>query len=114
MAREVEKGKKMHVKKGDIVMVIAGKDAGKKGKVIMADKKNGRVMVEKANIISRHTKPTNASPQGGIIKKEAAMDSSNVMLYCNKCAAPVRVKKNELPDGKKIRVCTKCGENFDK
>ena len=114
MAREVEKNKKIHVKKGDLVMVVAGKDSGKKGKIIMVDKKEGRVMVEKANIISRHTKPTHASPQGGIIKKEAAMDSSNVMIYCNKCSSPVRIKKMGLADGKRVRICAKCGENFDK
>lgn len=114
MAKEVEKTKKMHVKKGDLVMVIAGKDAGKKGKIMMVDKKEGRVYVEKANIVSHHTRPTKAMPQGGIIKKEAAMDSSNVMLFCNKCGAPVRVKKAETGDGKRIRVCAKCGENFDK
>lgn len=114
MAREVEKAKKVHVKKGDLVMVISGKDAGKKGKVMMVDKKVSRVFVEKVNIISRHTKPTKASPQGGVIKKEAAMDSSNVMIYCNKCGSPVRIRKAEMPDGSRIRICSKCGENFDK
>lgn len=106
--------KKLHVKKGDSVVVIAGKDSGKKGKIIDVDTKNGRVYVDKANIISRHTKPTPGAPQGGIIKKEAAMDSSNVMPFCSKCDKGVRVRKQILDDGKKVRVCAVCGNNLDK
>jgi len=106
--------KKMHVKKGDNVVVITGKDAGKKGKIIDVDAKNGRVYVDKVNIVSRHTKPTAGAPQGGIIKKEAAMDSSNVMLYCAKCDKGVRVRKEIAADGSKSRVCVHCGTNLDK
>lgn len=106
--------KKMHVKKGDTVVVISGKDAGKKGKIIDVDAKNGRVFVDKINLVSRHTKPTQAAPQGGIIKKEAAMDSSNVMLFCDKCGKGVRIRKEINANGSKSRVCAICGANFDK
>lgn len=106
--------KKMHVKKGDSVIVITGKDAGKQGKIIDCDTKNGRVYVDKTNLVSRHTKPTQAMPQGGIIKKEAPIDSSNVQLYCDKCKKGVRTRKETVADGTKIRVCAKCGAKFDK
>lgn len=106
--------KKMHVKKGDNVVVISGKDSGKQGKIIDVDTKNGRVYVDKVNLVSRHTKPTQAAPQGGIIKKEAAMDSSNVMPFCSNCGKGVRVKKSTLSDGTKARVCAICGASFDK
>ena len=113
MTKTMEKPK-MHVKTGDAVMVISGKDAGKRGKVISVDTKNGRVFVDKVNIAKRHTKPTKGAPQGGIVKKEAAIASSNVMLYCGKCGKPVRIQKEVLANGNKIRKCAKCGEAFDK
>ena len=105
---------KMHIRKDDTVMVITGKDAGKKGKVINVDTKSGRVFVDKVNVVSRHTKPTPGAPQGGIVKKEAAIDSSNVMLFCSKCNKGVRVKKQIAEDGTKTRVCAVCGTKFDK
>ena len=105
--------KKIHVKKGDTVVVVSGKEAGKKGKIIDVDAAKGRVYVDKINLVSRHTKPTQAAPQGGIIKKEAAMDSSNVMLFCSKCDQGVRVKKQIDKNGTKSRVCAKCGANLD-
>lgn len=105
--------KKLHVKKGDTVVVIAGKDAGKKGTILSVDTKAGRVYVDKVNIVKRHTKPTQAAPQGGIVEKEAAIDSSNVMLYCSKCSRPVRIAK-EIVAGKSVRKCAKCGQVFDK
>lgn len=104
---------KMHVKKGDNVVVITGKDAGLTGKIIDVNSKAGRVFVEKANMVSRHTKPTQASPQGGIVKKESAIDSSNVMPYCSKCKKGVRIKK-KIEGDKKQRVCAVCGTSFDK
>ena len=106
--------KKLHVKKGDTVIVITGKDAGKKGKIIDVDTTNGRVFVDKINLVSRHTKPTQAAPQGGIVKKEAAMDSSNVIIFCVICGKGVRIKKQIDPNGTKSRVCAVCGANFDK
>jgi len=113
MAKEAIKPK-MHVKKGDNVVVISGKDAGKKGKIIDVDAKKGRVYVDKVNVVSRHTKPTKGAPQGGIVKKEAALHSSNVMIFCNKCGKGVRVAKEILADGQKVRICSKCGARFDK
>lgn len=105
--------KKLHVKKGDTVVVISGKDSGKKGKVIDVDAKGGRVYVDQANIISRHTKPTPGAPQGGIVKKESPIDSSNVMPFCSKCNKGVRVKKEIHADGSKTRVCAVCGASLD-
>ncbi len=113
MATKNEKSK-MHVKTGDSVVVISGKELGKKGKIISVDTKAGRVYVDKINLVSRHTKPTQAAPQGGIVKKEAAMHSSNVMPFCSKCNKGVRIKKLVLDNGKKIRVCAICGARFDK
>lgn len=113
MAKETVKPK-MHVRKGDVVVVISGKDTGKKGKIIDVDTKNSRVYVDKANLVSRHTKPTKGAPQGGIIKKEAALHSSNVMLFCNRCGQGVRLAKEILSDGQKMRICAKCGTRFDK
>ncbi|MDN5344410.1 MAG: large subunit ribosomal protein [Clostridia bacterium] len=101
---------RVHVKKGDLVMVITGKDAGKKGKVLSVDPAKGRVIVEGVNIVKRHTRPTQKMPQGGIIEKEAPVASSNVLLFCSKCNRPTRIGKQFLADGTKARVCKKCGE----
>lgn len=102
---------KIHVKKGDMVMVITGKDAGKKGKVLEVFPKKGRVVIEKINIVKRHTKPTQSLPQGGILEKEAPIASSNVMLYCTECNSVTRVSMKETEAGK-VRVCKKCGVNL--
>lgn len=104
---------KVHVKKGDMVMVITGKSSGKKGKVLEVIPKENRVVVEGANVVKRHTRPTQKAPQGGIVEKEAPMASSNVMIYCTKCSSPRRINK-EVTGNKKVRVCNKCGEAFDK
>ena len=101
---------KLHVKKGDTVLVIAGKSTGKKGKIIEVVTEKSRVVVEGVNIIKRHTKPTQKMPQGGIMEREAPIHSSNVMFYCGKCNRPARVAKKFLENGEKIRVCKKCGE----
>lgn len=99
---------KVHVRKGDTVVVIAGKDAGKKGKVLEVQPKTSRVVVEGVNVVKRHTRPTQANPQGGIIEKPAPIHSSNVMPFCAKCDKPVRVAKKM--DGNKERICRQCGE----
>ena len=104
---------KVHVKKGDTVLVITGKDAGKKGKVLGVFPKEQRVIVEKVNIVKRHSRPTRSLPQGGIIEKEAPIHSSNVMIFCGKCNNPTRVGKRILTDGSKVRICKKCGEVLD-
>ena len=105
---------KVHVKKGDTVLVITGKDAGKKGKVLTVIPSKQKVIVEGVNIVKRHPKPTQKMPQGGIIEKEAPVSSSNVMLFCNKCNSPTRVARMFLENGKKVRYCKKCGEVLDK
>lgn len=105
----IEKSR-IHVRKGDTVMVISGKSAGKKGKVLEVRPQTGRVIVEGVNIAKRHTKPTRTNPQGGILEREAPVHSSNVMPMCTKCNKPTRVAKKVLDDGKRIRSCRKCGE----
>jgi large subunit ribosomal protein L24 len=106
--------KKCYIKKEDKVKVIAGKDRGKIGKVLTVNRKKGRLLIEKINIVKRHSKPTAQNKQGGIIEKEMPIQWSNVMVICNKCVTPARVKMQRLEDGKKIRVCVKCGEALDK
>lgn len=102
-----------HIKKNDKVKVIAGKDKGKVGKVLDVYQDKDRLLVENVNIIKRHTRPSAKNRQGGIIEGEAAIHWSNVMLLCNKCLSPVRVKMRYLEDGKKVRVCRKCSEIID-
>ncbi len=104
---------KCHIKKNDKVKVIAGKDSGKIGKVLKVDRKKDRILVENINSVKRHTRPNAQNRQGGIIESEAALHSSNVMLLCNKCIKPVRIKMMQLDDGKKVRVCRKCNEQID-
>lgn len=105
--------KKLHVRKDDTVMVISGKDKGKKGKVLEAMPKAGKVVVEGANIVTRHTKPQRQGEAGGRIQKEAPLFASKVMLYCSKCNKPTRVGHLIKDDGKKVRVCKKCNAEFD-
>jgi len=103
----------MHVKKGDKVMVISGKEKGKTGTIIAAFPKKDRVMVEGLNIVKKHMKPNQASPQGGIVNQEAAIHVSNVMLIDPKSGEPTRVGY-KVEDGKKIRIAKKSGESIDK
>ncbi|WP_017381509.1 50S ribosomal protein L24 [Paenisporosarcina sp. TG-14] len=103
----------MHVKKGDKVMVISGKDKGKTATIIAAFPKTERVMVEGMNLVKKHMKPNQANPQGGIISQEASMHVSNVMLIDPKSGEPTRVSY-KVEDGKKVRVAKKSGETIDK
>ncbi|MEK5171766.1 50S ribosomal protein L24 [Heyndrickxia sp. FSL W8-0496] len=103
----------MHVKKGDKVMVITGKDKGKTGVILAAFPKKDRVIVEGVNIVKKHSKPSQANPQGGIINFEAAIHVSNVMLLDPKTNEPTRVGYQEV-NGKKVRVAKKSGEVLDK
>ncbi|PLR65773.1 MULTISPECIES: 50S ribosomal protein L24 [Bacillaceae] len=103
----------MHVKKGDKVMVISGKDKGKQGVVLAAFPKKDRVLVEGINIMKKHSKPSQANPQGGIISQEAPIHVSNVMPLDPKSGEPTRVGF-KVVDGKKVRVATKSGETLDK
>jgi large subunit ribosomal protein L24 len=102
------------VKKDDFVKVIAGKDRGKQGKILRVFPKEGRIIVERINMIKRHTRPTQKMQQGGIIEREGKIHISNVMLVCVKCERGVRTGHKHLEDGKKVRVCRRCGEVLDK
>ena len=102
------------IKKDDKVKVIAGKDKGKIGKVVKVIRKNNRILVEHINVVKRHTKPSAKNKQGGIVAGEAPINASNVMLLCNKCIKPVRIRMQKLENGKKARVCRKCSEVIDK
>ena len=102
-----------HIKKDDQVIVIAGNDKGKKGKVLSVDHENGRVIVENVNMATMHKKPRRQGETGGIIQQEAALNMSNVMHICKKCGKPTRIGYTVLKDGSKVRVCKKCNENFD-
>ncbi|MHB0976235.1 MAG: 50S ribosomal protein L24 [Candidatus Aquicultorales bacterium] len=104
----------MSVKKGDRVEIIAGKDKGKRGKILRAEPDKGRVVVEGANMIKRHSRPTQKSPQGGIIEREAAIHASNIMVICPGCSQPTRVGHRVTEAGKKVRVCRKCEADIDK
>ena len=105
---------KYKIRKGDLVMVIAGKERGKTEKVLSIDRAEGRVLVEKLNMIKRHTKPNQKLRQGGIIEREAPLHISNVMYYCNNCQKPVRLGMKALPDGRRVRVCRKCQDTLEK
>ena len=100
---------KLHVKKDDTGVVLSGDSKGVKGKVLAVSVKEGKVMVEGANVIHKHVKPRKQGETGGIIDTEGAIYASKVALYCSKCDKGVRVKTKTTEDGKKIRVCAKCG-----
>ena len=98
------------LRKNDQVEVLSGKDKGRVGKILRVDPKNNKAIVEKVNMVKRHTKPSPANQQGGIIDKEAMLNLSNLKLICPKCAKTVRLGRKVLDDGSKIRVCKKCGD----
>lgn len=104
--------KKLKIKKNDQVIVISGKDKNKKGKVLVADPKNGRVIVEGVNMATKHQKPRSQTQTGGIIKQEVAINACKVMLVCPKCSTPTRVGYKILDDGSKVRYCKKCSETL--
>ena len=103
-----------YVRKDDIVKVIAGKDRGKQGKVLRIFPNEGRLTVERVNMIKRHTRPSRQTQQGGIIEREGKLHISNVMLVCSRCGRGVRVGHRFLEDGKKVRICRACSEVLDK
>ena len=100
---------KLSIKSGDTVVVLSGKDKGKQGKVLEVHPGEGKVVVEKINMVSRHTKPRRQGDQGGILQKEAPMWACKVQRVCPKCGKPTRPAHKLLADGKKVRVCKKCG-----
>jgi large subunit ribosomal protein L24 len=103
---------KWAIKKNDMVMVIAGREKGKTGKVLRVLPENGRVTVERINIVKRHSKPRGAASPGGIVEKEAPLDISNLMFFCERCNAPVRVGYKIAADKSKTRVCRSCHESL--
>ena len=103
-----------HVRRGDTVAVIAGKERGKRGKVLRILTADGRVLVEKINMVKKHQRPTQKLRQGGIIEREGALALSNVQLVCGRCDTPVRTGIKVLADGRKLRACKRCGEPIDK
>jgi len=107
-------GQALHIRKNDTVIVIAGKEKGKTGKVLRVLPDKGRVIVERVNFIKRHQRPTSRARHGGIIEREGSLDVSKVMLVCGKCGKPTRTGAQILAEGRKVRVCKKCGEIVDK
>ncbi len=105
--------KKTHVKKGDIVQVIAGREKGKTGKVLQVFKNENRVLVEKLNMMKRHTKPTQTNQQSGILEREGKIHISNVMPVDPKTNSPSRVRRKRLEDGAHVRVTHSSGELLD-
>ncbi len=106
---------KLNIRKDDRVMVITGRDKGKIGKVLRVLPDKNRALVEKVNIVKRHLKGgSTATGAGGIVEKEAPIHISNLMVMCDKCAAPVRVGRKVLENNRRVRICKKCGEQLDK
>lgn len=107
----VEAGK-FHIKNGDTVYVVSGKEKGKTGKVIKILRDENKAIVERLNVIKRHARPSQKSPSGGIIEKEAGIHISNLMPYCPKCKRPSRVGRKMLAGGERIRYCKRCDEEI--
>jgi large subunit ribosomal protein L24 len=105
---------KFHIRKNDLVQVIAGKEKGKTGKVLKIFYKKNRVVVEKVNFVKKHSRPTGQTRQGGIIEKEAPIHVSNVLIVCPKCNRGVRTGNRFLEGGKKALICRKCGEIMER
>ena len=105
---------KLHVKKNDMVKVVAGKERGKTGKVLRVFPDKGRVVVENLNVVKRHTRPSQLNPEGGIVEKEAPISISNVMVVCGSCNEATRTGVRTLEDGSKSRFCKKCNASVDK
>ena len=100
----------MNIRKNDRVIVMSGDDRGKEGKVLKVFPQKQRVIVEGVNFIKRHTRPTQTNQQGGILEKEASIHHSNLMVVCEKCGRGVKVSTKLLEDGRRVRICHRCGE----
>lgn len=103
---------KLHVKSGDTVMIMSGRDKGLQGKVLQTSPAEGKVIVEGRGMVKKHVKPRKQGEQGGIVKAESAMYACKVMPVCPKCSKPTRVGHGTAKDGGKTRVCKKCGAEF--
>ena len=103
------------IRQGDQVRIIAGRDAGKTGRVLSINAKKNTVVVEHASIIKRHTRPNpGKNIKGGIVEKEGPVNVSNVLIVCSSCGKHTRIGHTVLPDGKKVRACRRCGTTLDK
>ena len=98
------------IKKNDTVMVIAGRERGKTGKVLRVITAKERALIERLNLVKRHIKPRGVQQQGGIVEKEASLHASNVQLLCGRCNKPARIGHRRLEDGRGARVCKRCGD----
>ncbi len=105
---------KLRIKSGDRVMVITGKDKGRRGEVLKTLPRKGKVIIEGINIVKKHQRATREMMQGGIIEQPAPLDASNVMLLCRNCGDPTRAGTKTLSSGRKVRCCKKCEENIDR
>jgi large subunit ribosomal protein L24 len=103
----------VQIRKNDSVMIIAGRERGKTGKVLRVIPDKDSAIIERVNLIKRHSRPKGPQQPGGIVEKEAAIHASNLMIMCDKCNAPARIGRKILADGKKIRICRRCGEALD-
>jgi large subunit ribosomal protein L24 len=103
----------MHIRKNDSVMVIAGRERRKTGKVLRVMPKDDAAIIERVNMVKRHTRGRGPQQPGGIVEKEAPIPLSNLMLMCDKCNAPVRVGRKTMTDEEKVRVCRRCGDPID-
>ena len=104
----------IHVRRGDLVGVITGRERGKRGKVLRVLTEKGRVVVEHVNMTKKHQRPTQKLRQGGIIERESPLALSNVLVVCGRCDKPSRSGIKTLADGRKLRICKRCGESIDK
>jgi len=103
----------MQIKKNDTVLVMTGKEKGKRGRVIAVYPRENRVLIEKLNMIKRHTKPNQQLRQGGIVEKESPISASNVRLVCSKCDKPTSVSRKAQGDGSRVRVCNTCDATLE-
>lgn len=103
----------MQIRKNDNVMVVSGKEKGKKGRVIAVYPTTNRILIEKLNMIKRHTRPNQQLRQGGIVERESPISVANVRLICSKCDKPTTVSRQEQGDGPRVRVCKECSETID-
>ncbi len=103
----------MNIRKNDSVMVIAGRERGKTGKVLRIIPEKGVAFIERVNMVKRHSKPRGPQQPGGIVEKEASIHASNLMVMCDKCNAPIRVGRKVLADGEKVRICRRCGDPLE-
>ncbi len=106
-------GKIVHIRKNDSVMVITGRERGKTGKVLRIVSKKQGAIIERVNMVKRHSRPRGPQQPGGIVEKEAVIPISNLMIMSDKCNAPVRVGKKVLVEGEKVRFCRRCGDPLD-